>query len=53
LELIHQLGRPFIIGAGILKIQVVSAKGKALFDLVYQKRMWTEFEKPYSEVRGK
>jgi hypothetical protein len=49
--LIHQLGRPFTVGAGSLKIQVVSAKGKALVDLVYKKRMWTKFEKPSSEVR--
>lgn len=51
-EFILQFGRPFTVGAGSVKIQIVSAKGKALVDLEYQRRMWTEFEKPFSEVRG-
>jgi hypothetical protein len=49
LELIHQLGRPFTVDDSSLKVQVVSTKGKAPVNLVYQKRMWTEFLKPSSK----
>jgi hypothetical protein len=35
-----------------LKVQVASAKRKALVELVCQKRMWIRFEKLSNEVGG-